>query len=135
MKYNIIAVDFDGTLCFDKYPGTGNLNMYAIGMLIKYRRMGGKLILWTCRHDEPLDDAVEACRQAGLEFDAVNENDPEHVKYWSELTGELSLSPKIYADLYIDDKALKFSELGKDGGLNWFAINREIFEEDETCFA
>jgi hypothetical protein len=130
LKYNIIAVDFDGTLCFDKYPGTGNLNMYAVGVLIKYRRMGGKLILWTCRYDKPLDDAVEACRQAGLEFDAVNENDPEHAAKWATKNGTDKFSPKVYADLYIDDKALKFSEVNKDNGLDWFAINKEIFGGD-----
>lgn len=130
MNYNIIAVDFDGTLCFDEYPGVGKLNMYAVGVLTKFRRNGGKLILWTCRHDKPLEDAVQALRDAGLEFDAVNANDPEHMDSWVEKTGDTNFSPKVYADLYIDDKALRFSEAGKDTGINWFAINKEIFKED-----
>lgn len=129
MKYDIIAVDFDGTLCFDEFPGVDKIDGYAVEVLKQYRERGGKLILWTCRHDKPLDDAVEALKKLGLEFDAVNENDPEHVREWRRTTGDTNFSPKIYADLYIDDKAMKFSGLCRNNGLSWPAIHREIFSE------
>jgi hypothetical protein len=114
MKKLIIAVDFDGTVCIgNNYPDIGNPRMWLINMLKGLRSDGHKLILWTCRsnssipdmgfnnaHD--LDDAVEWCRQFGLEFDAVNENLNE-----SKYPG-VKLSRKIYADIYVDDKACLF---------------------------
>lgn len=68
--------------------------------LIKRRRQGNKIILWTCRVGERLQEAVEWCKQYGLEFDAVNENLPETIEYWD---GE---SRKVFADVYIDDKSV-----------------------------
>lgn len=114
MKKLIIAVDFDGTVCIgNNYPDIGNPRMWLINMLKGLRNDGHKLILWTCRsnssipdmgfsNDHDLDDAVEWCRQFGLEFDAVNENLNE-----SKYPG-IKLSRKIYADIYVDDKACLF---------------------------
>ena len=70
----IIAVDFDGTLCRECYPEVGAPDMKLINFLINRRVLGDKLILWTCREDKPLEDALKWCRQHGLEFDAVNDN-------------------------------------------------------------
>lgn len=98
-KIEIIAVDFDGTLCSECYPGIGIPNLPLIYLLIRLRQQGKKVILWTCRCGEPLEEAKEWCRALGLEFDAVNENVAETFeKYGTE-------SRKISADVYIDDKA------------------------------
>lgn len=99
-NYIIYAVDFDGTLCESKFPEIGSPNIGLINRLIKKRKKGNKLILWTCRVNERLEEAVEWCRKFGLEFDAVNENLPEIVAYWG------SESRKVFADVYIDDKAV-----------------------------
>lgn len=99
-KYTIYCVDFDGTLCESVFPGIGSPNMALINHLIKRRKQGNKIILWTCRVGERLKEAVEWCKGYGLEFDAVNENLPEMVEYWG---GE---SRKVFADVYIDDKAV-----------------------------
>lgn len=99
-KYTIYAVDFDGTICESIFPGKGKPNMALINHLIKRRKQGNKIILWTCRVGDSLNEAVEWCRQFGLEFDTVNENLPEMVEYWG---GE---SRKVFADVYIDDKAV-----------------------------
>ena len=76
--------------------------------LIKLRDEGHKLILWTNRGDNDeypvLTEAVQWCRERGLEFDAVNENLPDQKK----LSG---YSPKIMADYYIDDKVLGFGDV------------------------
>ena len=78
-----------------------------MNLLIKLRNDGHKIILWTNRGDNDeykvLTEAIEWCRSKGLEFDAVNENLPDQKK----LSG---YSPKIMADLYIDDKALQFGD-------------------------
>lgn len=99
-NYTIFAVDFDGTLCESVYPGIGEPNITLINHLIKRRNQGNKVILWTCRCGEGLQEAVAWCREQGLEFDAVNENLPEMVEYWGVD------SRKAFADCYIDDKNL-----------------------------
>ena len=47
--YQIIAVDFDGTLCYGNWPELGEPNRPLIEYLINQKRSGNKLILWTCR--------------------------------------------------------------------------------------
>ena len=94
MDYQIIAVDFDGTLCFSKWPELGEPNRPLIEYLKSQRSSGNKLILWTCRAGEALEKAVSWCRDQQLEFDAVNDNLPEIV----ELYG--TNSRKITCDFY-----------------------------------
>ena len=103
-----IAVDFDGTLCEYAFPEIGEQkrsHKILMSKLIKLRNNGHKLIMWTNRGDNEeypvLTEAVEWCRNKGLVFDAVNENLPNQKK----LSG---YSPKIMADIYIDDRALEF---------------------------
>lgn len=103
----VIAVDFDGCICTMKYPNIGEPNWEVINALKKEKAQGTKLILWTCRCDEALQAAVEACNSWGLQFDAVNENVTERlVKYG------YSDSRKISADEYWDDlaKVIKIKE-------------------------
>jgi len=94
----IIAVDFDGTIVSDAYPKIGKPRMRTINYIKDMKEQGCKLILWTCRHDEQLEEALKFCKEIGLEFDAVNDNLDE-IK---ELYG--NNSRKIYADIYIDDR-------------------------------
>jgi hypothetical protein len=103
-----IAVDFDGTLCEYAFPEIGSQSPEQVELttlLINLRQSGHKLILWTNRGDneqyKSLTEAVEWCKQRGLEFDAINQNLPNQKK----LSG---YSPKIMADYYIDDKAITF---------------------------
>lgn len=99
MKYGIIAVDFDGTLCEDCFPEIGMANVPLIHYLKKAQVEGTRVILWTCRCGEQLEQAVSWCFRQGLFFDAINTNVPENIlQYGTD-------SRKIYADLYIDDKA------------------------------
>ncbi len=59
----IYAVDFDGTLCESRWPGIGAPNTKLIEYLIKKRKEGAKVILWTCRVEEKLQEAVEWCKE------------------------------------------------------------------------
>lgn len=107
-EYKIIAVDFDGTLCTECYPEIGKANIDLINALIKRRNCGNKLILWTCREEALLAEAIEWCKQYGLYFDAVNDN-LEEIKQKYQHN-----SRKITADIYIDDKAIlhvQFAEI------------------------
>lgn len=99
MQYKIIAVDFDGTLCENAWPDIGDPIQPVIDYVLSEQANGSKLILWTNRHHESLEEAVSWCENHGIAFDAVNENLPEVIE---EFGGD---TRKIFADEYIDDKA------------------------------
>jgi len=92
-----IAVDFDGTIVEDAYPGIGKPRIFAFETLRKLTEDGHRLILWTYRHGDRLDQAVEFCKKNGIEFYAVNKSFPEE-------QFDYSTSRKIHADLFIDDR-------------------------------
>lgn len=94
----IIAVDFDGTLCENKWPEIGAANEELIEYLRDRQKNGDKLILWTCRVDDMLRKTVEWCKEKGLVFDEVNENLPEIIESFGSDTR------KIFANEYIDDR-------------------------------
>jgi hypothetical protein len=97
--YKIIAVDFDGTLCFSNWPALGEPNVALIEYLKDWKKCGNKLILWTCRAGDALDMAVSWCYEQELVFDAINDNLPEIVEKYG------NNSRKITCDYYIDDRA------------------------------
>src|SRR5450759_1627886 len=92
-----IAVDFDGTIVEHEYPEIGKEKLFAFQTLKELNKMGVRLILWTFRTGKELEDAVEFCRKNGVEFYAVNKNYPEEIF-------DETVSQKINADIYIDDK-------------------------------
>jgi len=94
----IIAVDFDGTIVEHKYPAIGKTKLFAFETLKQLQKQGHQLILWTYRAGKELEDAVIFCKENGLKFYAVNKNYPE------EQFEEQTISRKIYADIYIDDR-------------------------------
>lgn len=99
--YQIIAVDFDGTLCYSNWPDLGEPNRPLIEYLKQMRASGNKLILWTCRAGDALEKAVSWYREHQLEFDAIHFNNlPEIVEMYG------NNSRKITCDYYIDDKAV-----------------------------
>jgi hypothetical protein len=92
-----IAVDFDGTIVEHKYPQIGKEQLFAFETLKQLIKQKHQLILWTYRAGQELDEAIEYCRDNGVEFFAVNKNYPEE-----HYDG--SISRKIDADVYIDDR-------------------------------
>lgn len=101
----IYAVDFDGTLCEEAYPLIGRPNTALIKWLKERKASGDKLILWTSRVGPYLLEAVNWCRNQGLIFDTVNENLPEIIALFALRQRGIRPSPKVTADVYIDDKA------------------------------
>lgn len=96
----IIAVDFDGTLCVNRWPQIGKARQPVIDWLLMQQKSGCKLILWTMRTDEKLAEAVAWCQEHGLFFDAVNDNLPE-------VQGKFGNNPrKVFANYYLDDHNL-----------------------------
>lgn len=121
-KRDIIAVDFDGTLCENQWPEIGLPNTKLIKELIYRRKQGDKLILWTNRVDDKLENAVNWCKEQGLEFDAINDNLPEIVESFG------SNSRKVFANIYIDDRANNRYDLPfaaeREGMMGW--AEREV---------
>ena len=128
-----LAVDFDGTIVEHKYPEIGAEKTFAIETLKQLQRKGFQIVLWTYRTGRPLEEAVEFCRERGLEFYAVNKNYPEE-KF------DEKISRKVDADVFIDDKNLggfpgwevvwrmlnpdsddeEFRQLTRENRKNWF---------------
>ena len=113
----IIAVDFDGTLCCNAWPAIGAPRNGVIDYVLWRQKGGAKLILWTNRTGQRLDEAVDWCRERGITFDAVNENLPEMLERFG---GDCR---KVFADVYLDDKAMKPEEAERQGRF-WRTVRR-----------
>ena len=72
-----IAIDFDGTIVEHRYPKIGNEIPFATDTLKMLMKDHHRLILWTVREGELLKEAVEWCRERGVEFYAINRDYPE----------------------------------------------------------
>ena len=93
-----MAIDFDGTLCEDRFPEIGKAKTLTIKLVRRLQQAGVRTVLWTCRNGAALDEALCWCYQHGLRFNAVNENLPEVQKKWGGGTR------KVMVDYYLDDK-------------------------------
>ena len=92
-----LAIDFDGTIVEDAYPKIGKPKIFAFESLKKLQQDGHRLILWTYRYGKILEEAVDFCKENGIEFYAVNCSFPNEVY-------DSKKSRKINADLFIDDR-------------------------------
>ena len=111
-----IAVDFDGTIVEHRYPKIGEEIPFATETLKILAQERHKLLLWTVREGELLEEAIEWCRQRGVFFYSVNKDYPEEEKSHN------GFSRKLKADLFIDDRNL--------GGLpDWGTIYQMIHEQ------
>lgn len=112
-----IAIDFDGTIVEHRYPEIGRERPFAIETLKRLINDRHRLILWSVREGKLLDDAVEWCRERGVEFYAVNRDFPE-----DSTESNPQFSRKLKVDLFIDDRNV--------GGIpDWGVIYRMITEK------
>jgi hypothetical protein len=110
----IIAVDFDGTIVEHRYPEIGKEIPFAIDTLKMLIKDHHRVILWSFREGKLLEDAVNWCKERGVEFYAVNRDYPEE-----STENNQHFSRKLKADVWIDDRNL--------GGLpDWGTIYRMI---------
>lgn len=91
-----IAIDFDGTCVTHEYPYLGQ-DIGAAPVLRELAEQGHNLILYTMRSGKLEKDAIEWFKNNEIPLYAVNANPTQ--KKWTK-------SPKIHADIYIDDSAL-----------------------------
>ncbi len=125
-----IAIDFDGTIADHQFPEVGDAVPGAFEWMIKFKKAGAILILWTLRsdggkHEHALSNAVAFCEANGVKFDLVNEN-PQS---WTT-------SPKPYAHVYIDDTAFgcPLIDNPREGGkalVDWEKIGPVVLEKLE----
>lgn len=105
----VIAVDFDGTVVNHEFPAIGSLKEGAKEALIALKKAGHKIIIWTCRAGQHERDVRAFLLENDIPFDSIN----------NPVMGADLGTRKVYADLYIDDKAVRFED-------NWPELRRFI---------
>lgn len=122
-----LAVDFDGTIAerSGKYPGIGEPVKDAIPALHEIHKAGHTMSIWTCRAGDALVQAQLWLNGHNLSqlFVSINQN---AVDWLSRLNED---PRKIFADYYIDDRALG-CPLTADGYVDWNAV---IDHLNEAC--
>jgi hypothetical protein len=123
-KNKIVCVDFDGTCVTHRYPKIGAEVPNAVKVLKRLNENRVKLILWTIRSGEYLQEAVDWFAAREIELWSVNKNPSQ--RFWSK-------SPKAYASVYIDDAALgcPLTYDAPNAGrpfADWFEIERLLEE-------
>jgi len=109
----IVAVDLDGTILeFNEWKGHNHFGKPLKGAkeaLQKLKEMGFVIIIWTTRKNR--EDIAKYLTEHDIPFDYINEN---------------PLQPpdcdiKIYADYYVDDRAIEFRG-------DWKEVLRKILD-------
>lgn len=136
-----IAIDFDGTCVTHEFPKVGK-DIGAVPILKKLVDKGHRLILFTMRSDDQdsecnspspeypdihggnyLSDAVEWFRENEIPLYGKNVN-PSQI-LWTK-------SPKVYAQLYIDDASLgcplKFTHISDRPYVDWIKVEKLLKE-------
>lgn len=121
----IIGIDFDGTCVTHDYPRIGK-DIGAVYVLKRLVNSGHKLILNTMRSGVELQEAVNWFKENGIELYGANSNPTQ--KSWTD-------SPKVYAQLYIDDAALGCplkldDKLSHRPFVDWEVVASWLFEDE-----
>lgn len=106
-RKKVLAIDMDGTLLqYDGWKGDAHYGDPIPGMrevLQQVREAGWYVVIWTTRGG---DGAIRRhLSKHDIPFDYINKN--PH--------GPPGSSPKIFADVYLDDRAIRFD--GETSGL------------------
>ena len=91
----VIAIDFDGTCVTHEFPNVGK-DIGAVPVIKDLVAAGHKIILYTMRDKHYQKDAEQWFKDNDIPLFGSNKN-PDAT--WT-------ISPKIFAHLYIDDMAL-----------------------------
>ena len=135
----IIAIDFDGTCVTHEFPRVGH-DIGAIPVLKELVTKGHKLILWTMRSDGEVlgatGDKFIIDAKGTFLTDAVNwfkeNNIPLYGIQKNPTQTNWTTSPKVYAELYIDDAALGVPLVKIKGSrpyVNWVEIKKLLIKE------
>lgn len=118
-----LLIDFDGTIVEHKFPEIGEPMPNAIRVLKKLQNAGHRMILHTCREDNPngrkyLSEAIQFCQDNGVEFEKVNE------AFEDDFRKDYIENPrKPHCNIHIDDHNF--------GGFpGWLEVERKLFPEE-----
>lgn len=118
IKHCTIAIDFDGTIVTHDFPRIGMLAPYAKQTINELAAAGHQLFLWTMRDNKAgrhyLDEAMMFLEDEGINITAANVS-----------PHQFSISPKQYAEIYIDDSALGCPKITMPDGkrvVSWSTI-------------
>lgn len=123
-KILTIAVDFDGTCVSHRYPDIGVDSPLAVKCLSLIQEAGHKIILHTMRSGEELADAIKWFETKGIKLYAVNVNPAQ---------AQWTTSPKIYADIYIEDAAVGTPLIRMSGEprpmVDWYQVIKMLYKK------
>jgi len=109
----VVAIDLDGTILkYSGWKGQKHFESPLPGVkeaLLELKRRGYIIVVWTTRKN--VRDIARYLRNHGIPFDYINENP------YQPPDG----SNKIYADVYVDDRAVSFTG-------NWQETLQEILK-------
>lgn len=113
-----ICIDFDGTCVTHDYPNIGK-DIGAEPVLAQLVAQGHKLILWTMRSGDKLNEAVTWFQERSIPLYGIQTNPTQ--QNWTQ-------SPKAYGHLYIDDAAfgcplILNKELSERPYVDWGAVS------------
>ena len=117
----IIAIDFDGTIAADAYPGIGDMLPRASEVINSLYDNDFIIVIWTCRQGALQHDAEKWLFDHGIKYHYFNANIPgQTTKYGYD-------SRKIGADVFIDDRNL--------GGFpGWEAVADALLPADPVFY-
>lgn len=113
----IIAIDFDGTCVKHAYPKIGE-DIGAVPVLKEMVKNGHQLVLNTMRSGKLLNEAIQWFENNGIKLSGANHTPGQAT--WTA-------SPKVYANVYIDDAALGCPTTMDDEGniyVDWIIVAR-----------
>lgn len=115
-----IAIDFDGTIIDNNFPFDITIKDKAKETINYYYYLGCYISIWTCRSNWFISDCKRILKENGINFHDVNQGNPIY-----------SHSRKIYADCYIDDKAIPDFDWEKGNSIIEHFYKKSLFSKNE----
>jgi hypothetical protein len=97
-KSLIFGIDFDGTVVENTFPQIGSPYPGAVETLKELHEQGHRIIIWTCRTGQTLEEMRSWLHNNAIHYDAIND-DVKSTKIW------LKGNRKVFADYYLDDRS------------------------------
>lgn len=114
----VYAIDFDGTIIDEGlFPNFGQPKPNCVNVIKRIIENRDKVIIWTCRGGEKQEKGiVDLLNSHGIYDFVINKHSQIMLDRFSGAD-----SPKVFADIYIDDRNLYSKEI------NWFEIETILF--------
>lgn len=120
-----IAIDFDGTITtLVPHPEIGELQPGVKRVMDLIKEAGGIISIWTCRGGSDEPKVKEFLEKHDIPYDYFN---AASQCVLDEFNGQES--PKIFADVYIDEKCILWLD---KGDIDWDLIEDLLFIDDEN---